>query len=375
MSNPNPINQDIKKTIAKWILSLPYKRGDVVRTTYTEPPSGRKIEELEISSNCSSGVRVQLEGVRTATGTELWLDSGWIAAPIEKEPAQYLPFVGEVVNYTGSKGVRQLEVKEVLTDSTRPMIRLAGITNLVDPEWVSPVRQLLGNDLPYGSSLPYKAGDTVRFFQNKSPHYPKDLVVERIFPTGVGTMVKFVGVDGLVDPEFIHPIKEETKAEPKAMTDIKWIPVDPENLPEGEVLAINRKAELLVGKLEKERYSLTVFVSSSTTDENYFIIHNPVAYIPADSLKQLWAEQNPTAGYCKDSEAFKLLEWIIESDNSSACKALGEIPKEAGHTIDILAQHIVKISKIVHEAPCSPHANSDDFLEELIFWIKDYISD
>lgn len=109
MSEPNPIysqsragfNKDIKETLASWLLSLPHREGDLVRTTYTEPPSDRKIEELETSSASPSGVRVQLEGVRTAAGTELWLDSGWIK-PIElKEPLPYV--VGDLVNYSGGK--------------------------------------------------------------------------------------------------------------------------------------------------------------------------------------------------------------------------------------------------------------------------------
>ncbi|GCL43741.1 hypothetical protein [Dolichospermum planctonicum] len=154
------------------------------------------------------------------------------------------------------------------------------------------------------------------------------------------------------------------------MTDIKWIPVDPENLPKGEVLAM--RANLwLVGKLEKETNSSTVLVSFSTTDENTYFF-NPVAYIPLDNLKQLWEEQNPANRYSSDSEAFKLLEWVIESD-SSLGKALGEIPVEAEHTIEILAQQIINQSWLVEDAPRSPSRASYKFFsfrEELIYWIK-----
>ena len=65
MSNPNPIHKDIKKTIDDLLLSLPFKKGDLVRTFYTNPPSTRKIEELQICSAFPSGVRVQLENVKS----------------------------------------------------------------------------------------------------------------------------------------------------------------------------------------------------------------------------------------------------------------------------------------------------------------------
>ena len=155
------------------------------------------------------------------------------------------------------------------------------------------------------------------------------------------------------------------KEEPKAMTDIKWIPVDPENLPESEVLAISEEGIIKIGNLERQRVGVICF------DHDDYI--STQAYIPVDHLKQLWANQNPAANYSKDSEAFKLLEWVIDSD-SSLGKALGEIPPEAGHTIDILANQIVKLSWLVEDAPRDLSRDSDDFLQELIYWIKDYIA-
>ena len=149
------------------------------------------------------------------------------------------------------------------------------------------------------------------------------------------------------------------------MTDIKWIPVDPENLPEGEVLAISEEGIIKIGNLERQRVGVICF------DHDDYI--STQAYIRVDHLKQLWANQNPAANYSKDSEAFKLLEWVIDSD-SSLGKALGEIPPEAGHTIDILANQIVKLSWLVEDAPRDLSRDSDDFLQELIYWIKDYIA-
>jgi hypothetical protein len=223
------------------------------------------------------------------------------------------------------------------------------------------------NDLPYGSSLPYKAGDTVRFFQNKSPHYPQDLVVERIFPTREGTRVKFVGVDDPAHPEFIDPIKEETKAESKAMTDIKWIPVYADNLPEGEVLAISDRGVVYLSSFKLVSGVPVIKEEESPT----FVVG--VAYIPLDHLRQLWAEQNPASRYSRDSEAFKLFEWIMESE-SNLGKAVVELTVGAEHTIKVLAEQMVRISRLVPGAPSSPHSDADDFLEELIYWIKDYLA-
>ena len=369
------------------LLSLPFKKGDLVKTDYTKPPSTRKIEELEISSVASSGVRVKLEGVKE-DGVKLWLDSSWIE-PIKLLPT--LPFVGEVVSYVGGKEYLQLEVKEVLTDLTPPMIRLAGITKLVDPEWVSPIRHLFYYLSPYGEQpLPYKAGDKVTFFQNNTPHYPQELVVERIFPTLQGVRVKFVGVDEPGYPKWISPYKQERAlapapaTEPKAKLNIKWIPVDPENLPKGEVLAM-RNSLWLIGKLEKIDYSLGS--TKVTTDENTYLyntdentyLYNPVAYIPLNDLKQLWEEQNPappTPNYSQESEAFKLIEWVIKSD-SSIGKALKEIPVEANHTIKILAEEIINKSWLEENAPKSPSRASYKFFsfrKELIDCIKFYIA-
>lgn len=306
MSNHYPINQDIKKTIDDLLHSLPYKEGDLVRTTYTEPPSDRKITKLEISSNCSSGVRVQLEGVRTATGTELWLDSGWIAAPIKVEE-------------------------------------------------------------PEPALAPYKVGDLVRFFQNKSPHYPEDLVVERMFPTREGTRVKFVGVDDPADPDFIHPIKEETKAESKAMTDIKWIPIDPENLPEGEVLAISDRGVVYLSSFKLVTGVPVIKEEKSPT----FVVG--AAYIPLDHLKQLWAEQNPASRYSKDSQAYEVLLWHMKDGvlREPWNSALLDCPLEAANIINFLADSMVLNYFLLH--PQLIIANTQ-IKDELVFWMKDYIA-
>jgi hypothetical protein len=251
MSEPNPVDKDIKKTIDSWLLSLPYKEGDVVKCYYPDgllQPKELEIEELEISSNCASGVRVQLKGIRTATGTELWLDSDWI------EPTR-------------------VEVKAAEAE------------------------------------------------------------------------------------------------ESKAITDTKWIAVDPDNLPEGEVLAISKdRLRPVIGEIKIHKNGGLY----CQDDEGHSI--TPEAYQPLEAVHQLWEGHNPSAGYSKDSDAFKLLEWIIESD-SSLGKALEEIPIKAGHTIKILAQQIIKLSRLVEDAPQSPERNSSDFFQELIYWIKDYIAD
>ena len=353
MSKPSTIYKSIKRTIYALLQTLPYKKGDVVRTNYTEPPSDRKIEELEISSNCSSGVRVQLGGVRTATGTELWLDSGWI----EPIPLPYK--VGDLVNFTGSKYPQQLKIETIAREDDDVVITFVGKNYLADSSMVSPIDK--GCQVKQYVPEP---GDIVNYVGGMRP---QQLEVEAKVFTPDGWKIKFVGQSYSADLAYVFPIKKEE--EPRAMTDIKWIPVDPDNLPEGEVLAISKnRLRPVIGRIRIHEYEGIYCLDG----EGHSI--TPVAYLLLDDLHKTWEAQNLAAGYSKDSEAFKLLEWIIESD-SSLGKALGEIPLEAGHTIDILAQQIIKISKLVPKAPSSPHANSDDFLEELIFWIKDYISD
>lgn len=82
MQNIKDMNSSLTAFTAS--TALPYKVGDVVWCTYTEPASERKVEKIEISSESPSGVRVLLAEVRTATETELWLDSGWVE-PIRKD--------------------------------------------------------------------------------------------------------------------------------------------------------------------------------------------------------------------------------------------------------------------------------------------------
>jgi hypothetical protein len=306
MNNTNPIHKDITKTIDDLLLSLPFKKGDLVRTFYTNPPSTRKIEELQICSAFPSGVRVQLENVKTAGGTELWLDSGWIAAPIKVEE-------------------------------------------------------------PEPALAPYKVGDLVRFFQNKSPHYPEDLVVERMFPTREGTRVKFVGVDDPADPDFIHPIKEETKAESKAMTDIKWIPIDPENLPEGEVLAISDRGVVYLSSFKLVTGVPVIKEEKSPT----FVVG--AAYIPLDHLKQLWAEQNPASRYSKDSQAYEVLLWHMKDGvlREPWNSALLDCPLEAANIINFLADSM--FLNYFHSVAELIIANTQ-IKDELVFWMKDYIA-
>jgi hypothetical protein len=40
----------------------------------------------------------------------------------------------------------------------------------------------------------------------------------------------------------------------------------------------------------------------------------------------------------------------------------------------VLAEQMVRISTMVAEAPRDLSRDSDDFLQELIYWIKDYIT-
>lgn len=134
------------------------------------------------------------------------------------------------------------------------------------------------------------------------------------------------------------------------------------------MLAFNKHGDIRKGFVLNNGYGLTY-----KAEEEEYPLGYVVAFIPIDHLKQLRKTQNPAAEYSKDSEAFRLLEWIIESDNSLG-KALGEIPIEAGHTIEILAREIVKLSWLVEDAPQSPLRNGSRFLQELVFWIKDFVA-
>lgn len=370
MSNPNPIDQDIKKTIDSWLESLPYKKGDVVRCYYldkSKQPRDLKIEALEISSDCLSGVRVQLKGVRTSTSTELWLDSFWI----EPIPPSYkavtdpklLPYKGgDLVNYWGQNYwghtvLEQLEVEEIVSTRDGLRVRFKDYDDLADPEFIS----LITAEKP----LPYEVGDLVNYFGGKTPEVQEIAEV-------IGDKVRFKGFTWLAETQWVSPIKQETKAEleaePKAMTDIKWIPVDPENLPEGEVLAISKnRLRPVIGSIRIHQYEGVYCLDG----EGHSI--TPVAYLLLDDLHKTWEAQNPAARYSKGSVPYKLLRWIIES-KSDFRTALAELTIEAKYTINILAQQIVSITLSEEDAPCCPQADTDDFLQELIYWIKYYIA-
>lgn len=232
--------QDLAKTIESWLSSLPYKEGDLVRCFYPDkqlPPRVLKIEKIEISSSSASGVRLQLEGVRTLTSCPLWLDSLWVEAIKKQEE-------------------------------------------------------------------------------------PKALDI---------------------------PTNQE----------IKWIPVDADNLPKGEVLSIC--GGINKGKLVLEN-DIVITLGSS-------VLAPTLAYIPLDHLKQLWVEQNPAPGYSKDSEAYKLLGWIVKNDERLT-KALSENTSCCESTVEVLADLIIERGLEAKKL----NQRSEKLFLELVYWMKEYIS-
>jgi hypothetical protein len=253
------------------------------------------IEKLEISSTCTSGVRLQLEGVKGAGGCPLWLDSAWIEAIKVEEPTpQYLPRRGELVNYTG------------------------------------------------GSK-------------------PQKFIVKKCVHTSEGWKIHLVGLNYLVNPAWVFPIKTETEEKPQTMTDstsnqVKWIPVDAENLPEGVVLAISKEGMMYLSTLR-----LVSDVPIINEDESPTFVVG-AGYIPLEELRQLWDEQNPAARYSKESEAYNILERALLDADPSFNHIFEEISSEATSTIDFLAWEML-----------SRFNGSGVLHREVVYWIKDYI--
>lgn len=234
------INPNIIKTIDSLIQSLPYKVGDTVRCYYpevSEPPRDLKIESLQISSNCTTGVRMKLAGVKATGGCPLWIDSFWV------EP------IGE------------------------------------------------------------------------------------------------------------EPLEVETKEESKAM-EIKWIPVDAENLPEGEVLAIDSEGRTTVGYPEQRPYGKFGLVIVDDKGREMEEVHS---FIPMKHLTKVWKKQNLLDGFSKDSEAYSILERALE--NTTFFNILKETSSGATSTINFFAREML-----------NQFNGSSDLFEELVYWIKYYLN-
>ena len=69
----------------------------------------------------------------------------------------------------------------------------------------------------------------------------------------------------------------------------KFIPIDPDNLPDEEVLAINEDSDILIGELEKERYSGCKFGITCDNGHGYEL-YNVTAYIPVSQLVELYKQ-------------------------------------------------------------------------------------
>ncbi len=69
---------------------------------------------------------------------------------------------------------------------------------------------------------------------------------------------------------------------------IKWIPIDIENLPKEEVLAINNARECLVGYLETSKWRDKVFIVCNGED---ILLNNPTHYMLTEDLTSILYEQ------------------------------------------------------------------------------------
>lgn len=235
--------QDNTKTMDSWLSSLPYKEGDLVRCFYPDkqlPPRELKIKRIEISSSCSSGVRLQLEGVQTSASCP-WLDSFWVEAIKEQE-----------------------------------------------------------------------------------------------------------------QPKAVIPTNHR----------VRWIPIDADSLPKGEVLAISETGGINKGKL--------LILNNKVVLQEAFVLRveeQMLAYIPLEHLKKLWEEQSPAPNYSKDSEAYKLLEWVVKNE-VCLTKALSELTPRCEGTIEVLADLIIERGLAAKRL----HRRSEELSLELVYWMKEYIS-
>jgi hypothetical protein len=234
------------------------------------------------------------------------------------------------------------------------------------------------------SSLPYKKGDLVKCYYPNRQLPPRELKIEEIeissWASGVRLQLEGVrtptGCTLWLDSFWVEAIKEE----PKAMDiptnhEVRWIPVDAENLPEGEVLAIDSEGLTMVGYSELRHYGKHGVV---IVDDDGYEIEDVHSFIPMKHLIRLWREQNQVVPdfYSKDSEAYEILLWNTK-DSDSLLKepfhsALVECPPKATKLLQLIAVAMVKETYLEKESE-RIIANTR-IMDELVFWLKEYIS-
>jgi hypothetical protein len=148
------------------------------------------------------------------------------------------------------------------------------------------------------------------------------------------------------------------------MTDIKWIPVDPDNLPsdKDEVLAINSEGNTTVGYPDHRHYGKFGVV---VIDDEGREMEDVYSFIPMKHLTRLWREQNHLVPdyYSKESEAYEILEKALLDPTKGYTNIFKEISSEASSTISFLAWEML-----------NQFGGDSDSYGELIYWIKNHIT-
>jgi hypothetical protein len=167
----------------------------------------------------------------------------------------------------------------------------------------------------------------------------------------------------------------ETEEESQTMTDstsnqVKWIPIDAENLPEGVVLAISKEGMMYLSSLRLVSDVPIINEDKSPT----FVVG--AGYIPLEELRQLWDEQNPAARYSKESQAYEIILWH-QKDGEQVLKeplhsALKECPLDCTKLIRFIAEGMVK--ETYQEKRAEQMIADTVVMDELVYWLKEYIA-
>lgn len=156
---------------------------------------------------------------------------------------------------------------------------------------------------------------------------------------------------------------------------IKWILVDADNLPEDEVIAIDKEGHIVVGFFMPSLfYYYSVVVVEYDEGRVMKDVHS---FIPIKHLTKLWREQNQVVPnyYSKKSKAYEILSWHMEKGvlKEPWNSGLLECPLEATKLIRCLANSMV-LNYFIYPSKAKLIAGDTQIMDELVYWLKEYIA-
>lgn len=160
---------------------------------------------------------------------------------------------------------------------------------------------------------------------------------------------------------------------------IKWILVDANNLPEDEVIAIDKEGHIVVGFFmpSSRSYSPPHRLVVAVQDDEGRVVKDVHSFIPMKHLTKLWREQNQVVPnyYSKKSKAYEILSWHMEEGvlKEPWNSGLLECPLKATKLIRCLANSMV-LNYFVYPSKAKLIAGDTQIMDELVYWLKEYIA-